>query len=61
MYAIPGFTGKPFTKGTNRQSQQMGSKSKSPRDPESPKGKPRKSSTSPREDRASKPDGEKNA
>eukprot|EP00971_Amphidinium_carterae_P297334 5906976-Amphidinium_carterae.1 len=60
MYAVPGFTGEPSPRSPNRQGQQKGSRLKSPRDSESPKGKPRKTSTSPREDQGSKPDGEKN-
>eukprot|EP00971_Amphidinium_carterae_P203688 4042451-Amphidinium_carterae.1 len=60
MYAVPGFTGKPSPRSPNRQGQQKGSRLKSARDSESPKGKPRKTLTSPREDQGSKPDGEKN-
>eukprot|EP00971_Amphidinium_carterae_P331678 6465412-Amphidinium_carterae.1 len=55
MYAVPGFTGKSPPRSPIRQNQQKGSR-KSTRGSDSPKEKPRKSSTSPRDDKGSKPD-----
>eukprot|EP00971_Amphidinium_carterae_P147596 2925081-Amphidinium_carterae.1 len=59
MYAAPGFTGKSPPRSPVHQNQQKGSK-KSPRGSNSPKEKPRKSSTSPRDEKGSKSDGDKN-